>query len=76
MLSVNDFNLVRRYGPEGSWTDAAEAGAGILNAGVFYMGLLADPEESWSQGFKSQLSKPGELELHLIFEFSASFYIS
>lgn len=27
-------------------------GVGVLNAGVFYMGLLADPEQSWEQGFK------------------------
>ena len=59
VLSVNDFNLVRRYGPEGSWLDAEKGGAGILNAGTFYMGLLADPEASWSQGFKSQLDQPG-----------------
>ena len=41
LLSVNDFNLLRRYGASGSWGDAAARDVGVLNAGAFYMGLLA-----------------------------------
>ena len=79
LLSVNDFNLVRRYGAAaeageageagdsaggaesgggGSWVDAGRRDVGILNAGAFYMGLLAEPHTSWSQGFKASLDQP------------------
>ena len=42
----------RRYGATASWAEAAALGVGVLNAGVFYMGLLADPHASWQMGFK------------------------
>ena len=55
LLSVNDFNLVRRYAPEESWMMARDKDVGVLNAGTFYMGLLADPYNSWQLGFKKTL---------------------
>lgn len=48
LLSVNDMNLVRRYGPQESWIQASEKDVGILNAGAIYMGLLADPYHSFN----------------------------
>ncbi|KAL1522135.1 hypothetical protein AB1Y20_021776 [Prymnesium parvum] len=58
LLSVNDYNLLRRYGSSASWAEAAALGIGVLNAGVFYMGLLADPRNSWNVGFKAGLEHP------------------
>eukprot|EP00746_Dinoflagellata_sp_MGD_P071250 gnl/MRDRNA2_/MRDRNA2_29053_c0_seq1.p1 gnl/MRDRNA2_/MRDRNA2_29053_c0~~gnl/MRDRNA2_/MRDRNA2_29053_c0_seq1.p1 ORF type:complete len:386 (+),score=76.56 gnl/MRDRNA2_/MRDRNA2_29053_c0_seq1:41-1159(+) len=59
LLTVNDWNLLRRYGgePYGCVTAAVEANAGVMNAGVFYMGLLSGlpPSESFSYGFKGNL---------------------
>lgn len=62
VLTVNDFNLVRRYGsdPSGAFPFAHEHDIGVINAGAFYMGLLADPKNSWSQGFKKTLEQPGK----------------
>ena len=33
-------------------------GVGLVNAGIFYMGLLAEPGASWNLGFKSTLDYP------------------
>ena len=59
LLTVNDWNLLRRYGgePQGCITAAVESNGGVLNAGVFYMGLLSglSPKESFSQGFKGSI---------------------
>jgi hypothetical protein len=43
LLTVNDWNLLRRYGgePRGAITAAADADAGVMNAGAFYMGMLS-----------------------------------
>jgi D-threo-aldose 1-dehydrogenase len=58
LLTVNDFNLLRRFALQSSWPAAAKHDVGVLNAGAFYMGLLADPRGSWSQGFKKTLRQP------------------
>lgn len=58
LLTVNDHNLVRRFAEHTSWRDASALGYGMLNAGAFYMGLLADPHTSWRLGFKSTLDQP------------------
>jgi hypothetical protein len=63
LLSVNDFNLVRRYAAEGSWVQAKEKDVGIINAGSFYMGLLADPYQSFEMGFKKTLVVPELISL-------------
>jgi D-threo-aldose 1-dehydrogenase len=62
VLTVNDFNLVRRYGSDesGAFPLAQERDMGVINAGAFYMGLLADPLNSWSLGFKKDLDQPGK----------------
>lgn len=64
-LSVNDNNLVRRYAATGDvvsgsplrygpspYAEAQWRDIGVLNAGIYYMGLLADPENAWSTGFR------------------------
>lgn len=58
LLSVNDYNLLRRFGPAGSWQDAEASDVGVLNAGAYYMGLLAAPSTSWGMGFKATLQQP------------------
>lgn len=58
LLTVNDYNLLRRYVATTSWVEAASRDVGIFNAGALYMGLLADPEHSWQQGFKATLDQP------------------
>jgi D-threo-aldose 1-dehydrogenase len=58
LLTVNDYNLLRRYALRSSWPAAATKSVGILNAGAFYMGLLADPASSWTHGFKKHLNQP------------------
>ena len=57
ILTVNDHNLLRRTVAKTSWIEAHEREMGILNAGVFYMGLLADPINSWKMGFKKNLDR-------------------
>jgi len=67
-LAVNDFNLIRRYASLGNvsqttpnmhdpspFAEAQWRDIGVLNAGVYYMGLLADPANGWSLGFKKDL---------------------
>jgi aryl-alcohol dehydrogenase-like predicted oxidoreductase len=58
VLSVNDWNLARRYGGEELFEPCAAAGAGVINAGCFYMGLLAAPQTSFEEGFKASLDVP------------------
>ena len=50
LLSVNDYNLTRRYAADATWPAARANGYGVLNAGALYMGLLADPHASWQHG--------------------------
>ena len=61
LLTVNDYNILRRYagGSSGALPAAQVKNAGVMNAGVFYMGLLSgiDPRESYSMGFKGDLTK-------------------
>ena len=59
ILTVNDCNLVRRYGLDQVYPRAVSQDVGILNAGIFYMGLLGGlhPEMSFSMGFKKHLNK-------------------
>lgn len=64
LLTVNDWNILRRYagddsGGGGAFAAAAAKNAGVMNAGVFYMGLLSgiDPRESYSLGFKGDLTE-------------------
>lgn len=69
LLTVNDFNVLRRYGAgaQGCLTAAAEKNAGVMNAGVFYMGMLSGipPMESYGMGFKSGLVPQMERTLSL-----------
>ena len=59
ILTVNDCNLVRRYVLEDIYPTAQSQDVGIVNAGIFYMGLLGGlrPEVSYSMGFKKNLQK-------------------
>jgi aryl-alcohol dehydrogenase-like predicted oxidoreductase len=58
---VNDYNILRRYAGDdtGAFAAAQAKNAGVMNAGVFYMGLLSgiDPRESYSMGFKGDLTE-------------------
>jgi D-threo-aldose 1-dehydrogenase len=63
VLSVNDWNLVRRYANDDLFPATAEAGAGVINAGCFYMGLLAAPATSFTEGFKKTLQLPQLVDL-------------
>ena len=67
-LAVNDYNLLRRYASTGNvisntprkyasspFTEAQWRDVGVLNGGTYYMGLLADPVNGWSLGFKKTL---------------------
>ena len=67
-LAVNDYNLLRRYASSGNvvnnvpkmfgplpFAEAQWRDIGILNGGTYYMGLLADPVDGWSLGFKKTL---------------------
>lgn len=66
VLTVNDYNILRRYGAEGNcigdsaakgpatFAEAQARDIGVMNAGAFYMGLLADPQ-AWQEGFRSQV---------------------
>ena len=67
-LAVNDYNLLRRYASSGNmvnnepkmfgaspFAEAQWRDIGILNGGTYYMGLLADPINGWSLGFKKTL---------------------
>ena len=67
-LAVNDYNLLRRYASSGNvvnnapkmfgpspFAEAQWRDIGILNGGTYYMGLLADPVNGWSLGFKKTL---------------------
>ena len=65
LLSVNDYNLLRRYVARSSWVEAAARDVGVLNAGALYMGLLADPHHSWQMGFKATLKRPALVSLAL-----------
>lgn len=58
ILTVNDYNLVRRRVAAEVLPTALEKRAGMINAGVFYMGLVGGlpPAESFSMGFKSSLA--------------------
>ena len=60
ILTVNDCNLVRRYVLENIYPTAQSQDVGIVNAGIFYMGLLGGlrPEVSYSMGFKKDIQKP------------------
>jgi len=68
VLAVNDFNLVRRYAETELFPIARERDIGILNAGCFYMGLLAEPQTSWSEGFKVTFDKPELMDVALRME--------
>lgn len=61
LLTVNDYNILRRYAGDdtGAFAAAQAKNAGVMNAGVFYMGLLSgiDPRESYSMGFKGDLTE-------------------
>ena len=67
-VAVNDYNLLRRYASTGNviiqtprkyapspFAEAQWRDIGILNGGTYYMGLLADPVNGWSLGFKKNL---------------------
>ena len=67
-LAVNDYNLLRRYASSGNvmsttplthgkspLAEAQWRDIGVLNGGTYYMGLLADPQNGWSLGFKKSL---------------------
>ena len=58
ILTVNDYNLVRRRVAAEVLPTAIERRAGMINAGIFYMGLVGGlpPAESFSMGFKSSLA--------------------
>ncbi len=74
VLTVNDYNLIRRYAAEGNvlnegtpeetrgeapFAICKEQDIGIMNAGALYCGLLADPEGGWDQGFKKDVLLKG-----------------
>ena len=63
VLAVNDYNLVRRYATTEVFPHTSENGVGVLNAGIFYMGLLADSRSGWKGGFLSTLEQPRLVEL-------------
>ena len=44
--------------PIAQYLTAVLQGVGVVNAGIFYMGLLANPAASWSMGFKSTFDYP------------------
>ena len=67
-LAVNDYNLLRRYASSGNvinknprkyglspFAEAQWRDIGVLNGGTYYMGLLADPVNGWTLGFKKNL---------------------
>ena len=67
-LAVNDYNLLRRYASSGNviknnpreygvspFAEAQWRDVGVLNGGTYYMGVLADPLNGWSLGFKKDL---------------------
>ena len=65
LLTVNDFNLVRRYAASGDEGEkespfelAAERDIGVMNAGALYMGLLAEPRVAWNEGFRKEVLVP------------------
>lgn len=58
VLTVNDYNILRRYASEEQFELANSKGIGIMNAGCFYMGLLANAETGWSHGFLNTLDQP------------------
>ena len=58
VLAVNDWNLARRYAGDELFPQCAARGAGVINAGCFYMGLLAAPRTSFELGFKATLDVP------------------
>jgi len=71
ILTVNDYNLVRRYaecgdrGEEGSpfgramspsfAPSGSQQKIGIMNAGALHMGLLTEPKKMWREGFRKDL---------------------
>jgi len=60
---VNDFNLVRRYAADDLFPRAEQDNVGIINAGAYYMGLLAAPKTSFTEGFKIKLDNPQLVDL-------------
>jgi len=65
ILTVNDANLVRNHAQKEIFPLAEHLGVGVMNAGVFCMGLLGgiDPQKSYSMGFKKDLEVPQLIDL-------------
>eukprot|EP00912_Choanoflagellata_sp_UC4_P000841 UC4_evm2s517 len=57
ILTVNDCNLIRRFAVPELYPRASKKNVGIINASIFYMGLIGgiSPHESFSMGFKKEL---------------------
>ena len=68
VLAVNDWNLARRFAADDLFEAAVEKDVGIINAGCYYMGMLAAPSTSFQQGFKATLDVPQLLDLALRME--------
>ena len=58
VLTVNDYNLLRRDAAREIFPRVQQSGIGLMNAGVFYMGLLADTKRGWQGGFLQTLHQP------------------
>jgi len=65
IITVNDWNLIRRYAESELFPAATRMNVGVLNGGPLYMGLLSgiDPEQSFRQGVKSLLEVPALVKL-------------
>mmetsp|Transcript_14837 Transcript_14837/g.24796 ORF Transcript_14837/g.24796 Transcript_14837/m.24796 type:complete len:376 (+) Transcript_14837:45-1172(+) len=65
IITVNDWNLIRRYAETELFPAATRMNIGVLNGGPLYMGLLSgvDPEKSFRQGVKSLLEVPTLVKL-------------
>eukprot|EP00949_MAST-11_sp_MAST-11-sp1_P004990 g4990.t1 len=58
VLTVNDYNLLRRDAAREIFPRVQQSGIGLMNAGVSYMGLLADTKRGWQGGFLQTLHQP------------------